>query len=551
MSEELRRYRALACALIVTLVVAVALFMQFLSMDLARAEQALGTELGRAASNVERRIGSLIERLETLGRAYLMLGASHGQLLGLMYASDLEEPLESLCTREDGTPRILHTTTAVAGTVVATGHCVEDTSSGWTPAAIAAQGALVTKARLVSAPYGGDRPSLELRMRMRADDDRELRASVSSETLLETATLALGESAAPVSEACLSLQIDDTPDLLACHGENPMSFDSVSRDGASFGALAPGGDDYRRVERIETAGLHWYLSVIPDHRLLAAGITSLPFVVFGCALAIGALVCAFVYLTVDRNLRLEARGWELQRLLERLEQQNRELDQFAAMAAHDLQTPIRFVVANAHILRAELDELERPDLTRIGATLIEQGERMRELVLDLLAFCRAGESELNIAPVDVRSLVEEEIDLVRAQNEYAEARFSIGSLPRDLPCDAGKLSQVVRNLLGNAVKFSQSSSPPTIRVGANRHGHRGDWTFRIEDNGPGIEEEHRERIFLPFTRLDSGTKGTGIGLAIVKKLLERHGGTIWVDEEFIGGSAFCFTLPGAGSTERS
>jgi chemotaxis family two-component system sensor kinase Cph1 len=286
----------------------------------------------------------------------------------------------------------------------------------------------------------------------------------------------------------------------------------------------------------------------PQLQSLAGNITLLPFTLFGGSLLIGAFGCVFAYRTTDKNIRIETYADELRTRLEQvgqLEQQNNLLNQFAAMAAHDLQAPFRFIVSNAHLMISDLEELNEPELLQMATTLVEQGMRMRALVLDLLEFCRAGQGQLTTTPVDMHELISEEVRLLKAHEEYAGTQITIGSLPNVLICDADKVAHIVRNLLGNAVKFSQESSAPQVSISASRDTQHGPWTFRIQDNGPGVSEEHHDVIFRPFTRLDAKTKGTGMGLAIVKIMLERHGGTIFIEPSDTKGSTFCFTMPGS------
>ena len=535
---ELRKYRALACALAVTLFVATALFVQFLHMDRARAERAISLRVAHAAANGEVRIARLIERLETIGRDHLLLGASDARLLVLARALELDETLVSLCAREGDALRLI--VAPESGAATASGRCAADFPSTLTLLPHGDEDTLATELRIVPPASGG---AALIELRMRDGSARELRATLSSTALLDQLVPGLSEPGSVGEGVCLSLFVDGSFERLACRGAerggavaSPEAFAT-----ADTGAL-------RLLEEIETVGLRWRLAVAPDLQALAGTITPLPFLMFGAALAIGALACVFAYLAADRNLLLEARANELRtRLeqLERLQERNVLLDQFAAMAAHDLQAPIRFVVSNAHLLVSELHELERPELSRMAEAQIEQGERMRALVLDLLEFCRAGQGELKITRVDTLALVNDEVRLLEAREEYATTRIIVGPLPNALACDAGMLAQVVRNLLGNAVKFSQGSPAPKVSISASRDAVHGAWTFRVRDNGPGVEEAHRDRIFRPFARLDAQAEGTGMGLAIVKKVIERHGGTVWIDSCVIEGSAFCFTIPGA------
>ena len=533
---ELRKYRALACALVVTLLVATGLFVQFLHMDRARAERAVSLLVAHAAANGRVRIAQLIERLETIGRAHLLLGASDAQLLILTRALEVDAALVSLCAREGDALRLI--VAPAGGRATASRRCAADFSSARTLVPHGDEVTLATELRIVPPASGGASP---IELRMRDGSARELRATLSSTALLDAFVLDHSEPGSVDESVCLSLLVDGIFERLACRGVESAATSSEAFATAGTGAL-------RLLEEIETVGLRWRLAVAPDLQALAGTITLLPFLMFGAALAVGAVACVFAYRAADKSLLLEARANELRtrvEQLERLQERNVMLDQFAAMAAHDLQAPSRSIVSNAQLLVSALDELERPELSRMAETQIEQGERMRALVLDLLEFCRAGQGELKITRVDTLALVNDEVRLLEAREEYATTRIVVGPLPNALMCDAGMLAQVVRNLLDNAVKFSRGSPVPTVSIGASRDAVHGAWTFRVRDNGPGVEEVHRDRIFRPFARLDADTEGTGMGLAIVEKIIERHGGTIWIDSCVTEGSAFCFTMPGA------
>ena len=534
---ELRRYRALAWAVVATLMVSVALFVQFLRMDVARTTDAFSARVAYAAANGERRIARLIERLDGMGHEHLS-GASDARLLSLMRALDVDEAHVSLCVRHGETTRVLHAATADLST---SGERCEATASAWLVASARDEDRSAVGVQVLASAHG-DAAWLDLRV----DDgaSRGLRATLSAAALLDA--LVLGEAALDADEdtVCLSLRVGSKFLELACRA-GPIVPDTFGTTRSEAAGL---------VEELATDGMRWRLVVTPDPRSLAGTITPLPFVMFGIALAVGGIACVFAYRAADRNILLETRAEELRARLERierLEEQNGLLDQFAAMAAHDLQAPLRFIVSNAHLLVAELDELARDDLSSMAEMQIEQGERMRALVLDLLQFCRAGQGRLATAPVDMRALVEEEIRLLRAHEEYSRTRIVVGPLPEALVCDADKLALIIRNLLGNAVKFSQGRPDPKVSISASRDTLHGAWTFRVKDNGPGVDEEHRERIFRPFARLDAGTKGTGMGLAIVRLMLERHGGTIRVEPGDPEGCTFAFTMPGALSTETT
>ncbi len=530
---ELRKYQALAWTLVLTLIVSVALFVQFMRMDrtLTINNFSLNTEHAITVSGM--RIAQLIERLEMIGREHLLLGASDAQLLSLIRTLDVEKVLVSLCAREGDTVRVLHV--ARAASTTASERCAAAFSSSQTLVPHNDNDSLATDLRIIPSP-SGDAPSLEVRLR--SNGTRELRATVSSTALLDALIPNNAGLIIDSATVCLSLRVEGSFHELTCHvgaraAAVPEAFMATEANVARL---------------IETAGLHWRVDVTPHLQLLAGTMTLLPFAMFGVSLIIGAGACVFTYRATDKNIRIETYSDELRIRLEQvgqLEQQNNLLNQFAAMAAHDLQAPLRFIVSKAHLLIDELEELNQPELSKMATEQVEQGMRMRALVLDLLEFCRAGQSQLTTAPVDMHELINEEVRLLKAHEEYAGTEIVVGSLPNVLICDADKLAHIVRNLLGNAVKFSQESSSPKVAISASRDTQHGPWTFRVKDNGPGVSEEHREVIFRPFTRLDAKTKGTGMGLAIVKIMLERHGGTIFIDPSDTEGSTFCFTMPGA------
>jgi signal transduction histidine kinase len=226
-----------------------------------------------------------------------------------------------------------------------------------------------------------------------------------------------------------------------------------------------------------------------------------------------------------------------------LERSNAELDQFAAVTSHDLKEPLQTVTVFAGLLdrdyRERLDESGKSFIDSILAGT----DRMRTLIRDLLEYSRLGHGELQ------RELVPADQVLDRARDNLAAAIAARGaSLTADpLPtveADRKQLCQVFQNLLSNALKFSDHESPE-VHVSARMR--LGEWRFSVRDNGIGIDPRHAERIFQPFARLGGGREGTGIGLAICQKIVEHHGGKIWVDGRPGEGSTFHFTIPDAGA----
>lgn len=233
---------------------------------------------------------------------------------------------------------------------------------------------------------------------------------------------------------------------------------------------------------------------------------------------------------------LVTKMWELQR-------SNEDLEQFAYVASHDLQEPLRMVVSYTTLLseryRARLDE----KADKFIRYAVEGATRMQRLVADLLAYSRVGSQGKPLKPVSAQAIVARTIEGMRAAIDEAGAELRCGPLPT-VSADDIQLAQLFQNLIGNALKF-HADRPPRISIGAKSVD--GKWLFSIEDNGIGIEKEHSERIFQMFQRLHERGKyeGSGIGLAIAKKIVERHRGRIWFESQPGIGSTFFFTMPTA------
>jgi PAS domain S-box-containing protein len=236
---------------------------------------------------------------------------------------------------------------------------------------------------------------------------------------------------------------------------------------------------------------------------------------------------------------------ELKRLNGELRHKNEELQQFAAVVAHDLQQPLNGIGGFCQLLEqryhGRLDATADEYLTYV----LQSVERMRQLIRDLLDYARLDEAAPPRVPADCN------VALARAranlQPALDQAQASLTHDPLPVVCgNPSQLMQLFQNLVGNAVKF-RGAEAPRVHVAAQRRGD--EWLFSVRDNGIGIAAKDLERVFQMFTRAHApdGYPGTGIGLAVCKKIVERHGGRIWVESEPGKGSVFWFTLPAGGA----
>ncbi len=236
----------------------------------------------------------------------------------------------------------------------------------------------------------------------------------------------------------------------------------------------------------------------------------------------------------------------LRRTVDELARSNRDLEQFAYVSSHDLQEPLRAVSGFMTLLETRYrDGLDERARTYI-AHAVEGSKRMTQLVDGLLEYARIDSRCGRPSNCATQEALDEVLAAFRPRLEEIGARVTAADLPV-LGVDRTQMVQLFQNLLGNAVKFRRNDTPCEIDIGAHRDGSQ--WVFSVRDNGIGIAAKQFDRIFLIFQRLHTREKypGTGIGLAICKRIVERHGGRIWVESEVGVGSRFRFTLPCAGA----
>jgi light-regulated signal transduction histidine kinase (bacteriophytochrome) len=226
---------------------------------------------------------------------------------------------------------------------------------------------------------------------------------------------------------------------------------------------------------------------------------------------------------------------------EDLKRSNAELEQFAYVASHDLQEPLRKVASFTQLLQQRYGGRLDDRADQYIGFAVDGARRMQTLINDLLAFSRVGRLEQPHTSVACDELVERVRADLSTAIEESGATIEAGGLPT-VSGDPGLLRIVFQNLIGNAIKF-RGDAAPVVRLTAERDGAF--WRFRCADNGIGIDPEYADRIFVLFQRLHPRTtyEGTGIGLAMCRKIVEYHGGRMWLDTAYTGGSAFCFTLP--------
>ena len=231
---------------------------------------------------------------------------------------------------------------------------------------------------------------------------------------------------------------------------------------------------------------------------------------------------------------------EREQALEQLERSNRELQEFVYVASHDLQEPLRMVASYVQLLeRRYRDRLDGDALEFIGYA-VDGARYMQQLINDLLSYSRVGTDGAEFEPTDLQAVLDTALRELRGPIQEQEAVITHDPLPQVL-ADRSQMTQLLQNLIGNSLKY-QGSEPPRIHVAAMQEADG--WHFTVQDNGTGIDPAYSERIFQVFQRLHTREvcPGTGIGLSICKKIVERHQGRIWVESEPEQGAAFHFTL---------
>ncbi|MEW5820806.1 MAG: ATP-binding protein [Cyanobacteriota bacterium] len=224
-----------------------------------------------------------------------------------------------------------------------------------------------------------------------------------------------------------------------------------------------------------------------------------------------------------------------------LERSNKELEHFAYVASHDLQEPLRSVTSHVQLLSMRYKGKLGEDADDFINFAVEGTTRMKALINDLLSYSRIGTRGKPFEKIDTTSTVKIVLDNLETSIEKAEAIITYDNLP-EIFADPTQMIQLFQNLIGNAIKF-KGENPPEVHISAYQSGE--EWIFSVKDNGIGISSEFFDRIFVIFQRLHNIDEysGTGIGLSVCKKIVERHGGKIYVESELEKGSKFIFSFP--------
>jgi light-regulated signal transduction histidine kinase (bacteriophytochrome) len=214
------------------------------------------------------------------------------------------------------------------------------------------------------------------------------------------------------------------------------------------------------------------------------------------------------------------------------------------VASHDLQEPLRSIVSFSQLLERRYKGRLGQDAVDYIEFIVEGGTRMQTLIQDLLQFSRVETMAKPFIPTDAGEVLDDVLRSMETSIREACATVEVGSMPTVM-ADAAQLAQVFTNLIGNALKYRRPGVAPEVHISAERTGRV--WRFAVADNGIGIEPEYFGRIFVIFQRLHTREQyeGTGIGLAVAKRIVERHGGRIWIESTPGEGSTFLFTLPAA------
>ncbi|HML06311.1 MAG TPA: ATP-binding protein, partial [Methanobacterium sp.] len=234
---------------------------------------------------------------------------------------------------------------------------------------------------------------------------------------------------------------------------------------------------------------------------------------------------------------------KLHKTIKELERSNYELQQFAYITSHDLQEPLRTIASFTQLLERRYKNKLDKDADEFIDFVVDAAVRMKEMIQDLLNYSRIGSNYGELKLINANIALNNAIHNLKSSIGENNAVITHDPLPT-VTADKGLLTQLFQNLIGNAIKFRKRDVPPRIHISASLDEKNNEYIFKVSDNGIGMEEQYTDKIFEVFKRLHTMDeyRGTGIGLAISKKIVERHSGRIWVESILGKGSTFYFTL---------
>lgn len=241
------------------------------------------------------------------------------------------------------------------------------------------------------------------------------------------------------------------------------------------------------------------------------------------------------------NQKLERKNRALEKATVELERSNKALEEFAYVASHDLQEPLRMVASYTQLLGRRYEGRLDESADKFIYYAVDGAKRMQALIQDLLKYSRVGSQGKPFEPTDFSKALQQALSYLKITIQEEEAEVTHDPMPT-LTADPTQVTQLFQNLIGNAIKF-RKEEPPRVHVSARQE--ENEWIFSVRDNGIGIPPQYLDRIFLIFHRLPNKetVAGTGLGLSVCKKIVERHGGRIWAESEEGKGSTFHFTMP--------
>jgi signal transduction histidine kinase len=260
--------------------------------------------------------------------------------------------------------------------------------------------------------------------------------------------------------------------------------------------------------------------------------------------SINTMARSLIIANTNLDAKVKERTLELESLNKHLKQSNEDLKQFAYVASHDLQEPLRMVASYTHLLADRYEDQLDEKAKKYIYYAVDGAKRMQALIQDLLSFSRVNTHGSDFEEFDANNIVTEVINRLELKISDTRAKIQVNDLPV-IKADPSQISQVFQNLISNAIKFRdmQDTKSPDIVISAKKE--ETCWCFSVKDNGIGVEAQYKDKIFIIFQRLHTRKDypGTGIGLAVCKRVVQRHGGKIWFDSEPGKGSVFYFTIP--------